>query len=495
MITAKCWSWRTGRRGGVLRGGPGGRRGTGQPLQVALALSVVVLAACSSRGTRSADLSAAAAETLPQARPPLAAEPRREKATPLADHHTHLFQRSIEQVYRPPAIPRIQLPEALARLVQEREAGWNDTSRLAGLYTAESVVFNFRTHHWIRGRKAVAEFMGSLYTRPYRLRPVNYQTHGSSGHVAGYYTRGDGPEEKIFGNFLLALERGQDAEWRISAETPAFAAPNYPDPFTADRLIALLDVAGIRRATVLSTAYWFGSGSGPAEAGEYEKVRAETDWVAQQVSRFPDRLVGFCSFNPLKDYALQALEYCASKPNIKGLKQHFGDSRVDLKNPEHVARVRRVWRAANELGIAIVVDLMTPDPTYGREHSEIFLQEIVSSAPDIPIQIAHLAGSGPGYNKDEAFAVFAEAASAGDPRMKNVYADVATVITTWQPPEELALIARRLRQFGIERVLYGSDHPASSIFTPDAGWLFFRRLPLSEDEFSVIANNLAPYMR
>jgi uncharacterized protein len=44
-------------------------------------------------------------------------------------------------------------------------------------------------------------------------------------------------------------------------------------------------------------------------------------------------------------------------------------------------------------------------------------------------------------------------------------------------------------------VLYGSDYPASSDITPDAGWLYFRRLPLSENEFSAIANNVAPYMR
>jgi predicted TIM-barrel fold metal-dependent hydrolase len=244
---------------------------------------------------------------------------------------------------------------------------------------------------------------------------------------------------------------------------------------------------------VLSTAYWFGSGSGPAQPGEYEKVRAETEWVAGQVARHPDRLVGLCSFNPLKNYALDALEQCAANPHIRGLKQHFGDAHVDLRNPEHLARVERVFRAANRHRLPIVVDVRTSDPAYGAEHSRIFLDRLVAAAPDVSIQIAHLAGSGPGYNSDEAFAVFAEAAAAGDPRMRNVYTDVATVVTQHQEAPELALIARRLRQFGLERVLYGSDHPASTEITPEMGWVYFRRLPLTDAEFRLIADNLAPY--
>ncbi len=42
---------------------------------------------------------------------------------------------------------------------------------------------------------------------------------------------------------------------------------------------------------------------------EYDKVRAENAWAAQQVPRCPDRLVGFFSFNPLKGYALGKLQH------------------------------------------------------------------------------------------------------------------------------------------------------------------------------------------
>ena len=415
---------------------------------------------------------------------------------PAADHHVHLFDRdAIGRVYRPPLIPDIRLPDALAGLLRAREAGWNDTLALANLYTDSSVVLDPRGRRWIRGRGPVAVYIGTLYGGAYRIAPTAYSVEGSSGHIAGYFTGAEGDPPRIFGYVHLSLQRGADGAWRIASESAAFGGPRYPDPFTATQLIARLDAAGIRRGTVLSTAYWFGSGAGAAEPGEYEKVQAETEWVAGQVAQFPERLVGFCSFNPLKDYALDALARCARTPHIRGLKQHFGDGGVDLRNPEHLERALRVFRAANEHRLPIVVDLRTQDPAYGAEHSRIFLERLVAAAPDIPIQIAHLAGSGPGYNSDEAFAVFAEAAAAGDPRMRNVYTDVATVITADQPADELALIARRLRQFGVERVLYGSDYPASLEITPEMGWTYFRRLPLSDEEFRTIAHNLAPYMR
>jgi predicted TIM-barrel fold metal-dependent hydrolase len=283
--------------------------------------------------------------------------------------------------------------------------------------------------------------------------------------------------------------------WRIAAETAQFPGPRAPEEVPAEQLIAELDAAGIQRAAVLSTAYWFASaGATPAET-DYAQLRAENDWVGEQVARFPTRLVGFCSFNPLREYALQELGRCAANPHLKGVKLHFGDSRVDLRDAGHLEAVRAVFRAANEHRLPIVAHLMTPDTSYGGEHSEIFLRELVTAAPDIPIQIAHMAGSGPGYNSDAAFAVFAQAAAAGDPRMKNVYTDVATVVTLDQPAETLALIARRIREFGVERVLYASDTPASPEYTRDLGWLYFTRLPLTLDELRAIANNVAPYLR
>ena len=72
---------------------------------------------------------------------------------------------------------------------------------------------------------------------------------------------------------------------------------------------------------------------------------ADNDWAAQ-VAQFPERLVGFCGVNPLKDYAIEEVARCAKNPNLRrGLKLHFGPAVIDYQNPAHIRR--RVFQAAN----------------------------------------------------------------------------------------------------------------------------------------------------
>ena len=108
--------------------------------------------------------------------------------------------------------------------------------------------------------------------------------------------------------------------------SPALATVIKGTPISAAELVQHLDEARIKRAVVLSTAYSF---SNPARKipNDYELVRADNDWTAEQVARYPDRLIGFCGLNPLKDYALGELARCAKNPNLaRGLKLHFGNS-------------------------------------------------------------------------------------------------------------------------------------------------------------------------
>jgi len=412
--------------------------------------------------------------------------------TPLADHHQHLLSPASAKLANDPQLPAVALPGDLDRLLRAVEKGWNDKQALAPLLTEDSVVFDWLDPHWIKGRDEVTTYLSRLFARPYRVTPISYGIDGSAGHVAAYFTRGEGPAAKHFGQALLAVRKGADGLWRIAAETATFPGPTVRETRTADDLIAALDEAGIRRAAVLSAAYWFGSPlMRKAEGDEYANVRAENDWNAQQAARYPDRLVVFCSVNPLKDYALQEIDRCAKIPLVKGLKLHFGNSGVDVRNPEHVEKLRKVFAAVNGHHMAIVAHLWTLDKRYGSEDARIFLTKLLPAAPDVPVQIAHFAGGGPGYT-DEALAVYADAIAAGDPRTKNLYFDVATVADE-QSAETLKTFARRIRQVGLQRVLFGTDLGPPM---PRQSWLIFRTtVPLTDDEFKTIAGNVAPYFR
>ena len=281
----------------------------------------------------------------------------------------------------------------------------------------------------------------------------------------------------------------------VSATPPV--APRKPR--TAADLIAQLDAASIRRAVVLSAAYIFEQPSRNVDVAA-EKVRRDNDWTSRQVAQFPDRLVGFCGLNPLKDYALEELARCAADPHLRrGLKLHFGNSVVDYHNPGHIAQVRRVFRAANDHRMTIVVHAhasVTQKLPYGRDEALIFLNELMPEAPDVVVQVAHLAGAGPWQDEgsQQAFAVFADAVAKRDPRTRLLYFDV-TALEAAATPDTAQRWAAMIRQVGTSRIVFGSDATTPNV-TPGDAWVMLRRLlPLTDDEFRAIAANLAPYLQ
>lgn len=288
--------------------------------------------------------------------------------------------------------------------------------------------------------------------------------------------------------------------------SPAFAALLTSEgkpfqPLTARDLVAMLDAAGIRQAVVLSAAYAWGS---PARSigGEYAKVRAENDWNAAQAARYPGRLRAFCSFNPLQEYALDELARCAASPGLeRGIKLHFGNSDVQLDNPAHLERLREVFRAANAHRMAIVLHMrasVSNQRPYGAAQARIFVEQLLPMAPDVPVQVAHLAGAGPGYDDpaaDSVMAVLAEAVERHDARTRNLWFDVASLADDGISPQDAARLVRRIRQVGAGRILYGSDAAAGANLHPREGWAAFRRLPLTDAEFARIADNVAPYLQ
>jgi predicted TIM-barrel fold metal-dependent hydrolase len=306
--------------------------------------------------------------------------------------------------------------------------------------------------------------------------------------------------------FLLGTQSAQTPitdyhQHLFSPEAGALVSGKPDSPgISARDLIALLDAAGIQRALVLSMAYTWGKASRAPVENEYEHVKAENDWTAKQVAQYPNRLRAFCSFNPLKPYALDELKRCSKDPQLHyGLKLHFGNSDVDLDNANDVAQVKKIFQTANGYHMPILVHLHTSfdmKRKYGADEARVFLNELLSAAPDVPVQIAHLAGAG-GFDAatDAALSVFTDAITRHDARMKNVWFDVTVVVRSNTSADELQKIAARIRQIGVERVLYGSDAATNPAAYPKAGWAAFQRLPLTSDEFRVIANNVTPYMR
>ena len=274
------------------------------------------------------------------------------------------------------------------------------------------------------------------------------------------------------------------------------AAVALPDPgaepiaeeVDAEDLIRQMNVDGVRRALVVSNAYYFDSSRQAQDAAAHARVRSENDWTAQQAARYPDRLLPFCSFNPLADYALSELERCSRNRSFRGIKLHFQMSGVDLRNRYHVERVQAVFSRINELRLPIIGHFQTVDP-YGAQQAQTLVRNVFTHAPDVPILVAHLWGGGP--FRPDALNILAAAVSGDTPLLPNLYFELAQVGLVLENSDDGGEIAaRHIRRIGLNRIFYGSDGPPGEL------WRDFRReVPLTMDEFRTISQNVAPFMR
>ena len=417
---------------------------------------------------------------------------------PIGNYHGHLVSEASAKLLVLPPQPSVDLPPEIDRVIREWERATKsaDARAFAALFTEDGLMS--QPNGWIRGRDAIRSAAGDIPAADLRVRAHQFAAEDSVATVTGSLSDTSSSSVRDVARVTFTLRRAIGG-WLITsflrANRPA-PTPSSGAPFTAAQLIEQLDSARIQKALVLSVAYWFGSTLMPGAerlpiSDEYAKVRAENDWVASEAAKYPKRLFAFCSLHPLKSYAVEEIERCGKDAGIHGLKLHLANSSVDLRKPDDVQQLRRVFRAANEQRLPIVVHMRPRLRPYGKEDAEIFLREVLPEAPNVPIQIAHLVGWG-GYDDaaDQAGAVFSDEIAKNDPATKNLYFDITTIVFPGQPAELQQRIAQRIRQLGVRRVVYGSD-----LGDPQRGWAdVLRFIPLTQSEFAIIAGNETPYL-
>ena len=418
---------------------------------------------------------------------------------PNVDAHVHINSLMYAQNNFPPILPTVQLPPEISRLIGDLGKGWGSKSALAPLFTENSISIKSDMNNWVQGRDNVAGFWSQVFSQEFRVIPVTYRTQGSLAYLMGYIANAadKNGQPDYLGTTILILEKENDGQWRIANLSTRGGSPRLQRSVTAEQYLAELEAAGIQRANILSAAFVF-AGSPELQPDEAAKVREENDWNAQQAARYPARLTAFCSFNPLKPYALAETESCGRDKRIKGLKFHFSDSRVDLTNPEHLQKVRAVFELANRYRLAITVHIRTSDSAYDpRAAATIFLNQLLPLVPEVPVQIAHMAGdAGFGAQSQAAFDVLATAIEAKDPRTRKLYFDGSGVIAVGRPQseEDLRTVAAAMRRVGLDRILFGSDRHAPNNSPPAASWkAWLDKLPFTEAEFRDIADNVVQY--
>jgi predicted TIM-barrel fold metal-dependent hydrolase len=170
------------------------------------------------------------------------------------------------------------------------------------------------------------------------------------------------------------------------------------------------------------------------------------DYILESISRYPKRLIGFCSVVPSAgDAALQEVERCI-KGGIKGIGELRPDIHFINKSQLEIARPLVEMIIKNN----IIMLTHTSDPVghqypgKGKATPDI-LYALAMKFPDLKLVCAHWGGGLPFY------ALMPEVKAA----LKNVYFDTAIspFLYTSQVYEQV------IQLVGADKILFGTDYP------------------------------------
>jgi len=204
---------------------------------------------------------------------------------------------------------------------------------------------------------------------------------------------------------------------------------------TADELIASMDEGGVDISVILNIGWT-----------THELCVETNDYIIDSVSRYPQRLVGFCAVQPQSPKAAVAeIERCA-KAGIRGVGEMRPDIQLfDLGDEVVMEPMVEVLKKHQ-----LVLLLHASEPV-GHDYpgkggiTPDMLYPFITSFPDLTIVCAHWGGGMPFY------ALMPEVKQA----ISNVYFDTAASPFLYTPE----VYNQVIQLVGADKILFGSDYP------------------------------------
>jgi uncharacterized protein len=172
-------------------------------------------------------------------------------------------------------------------------------------------------------------------------------------------------------------------------------------------------------------------------------VLVPNEYVAEYVSRHPEKLIGFCSVDPQDPDAVDQLDDAVQRLKLRGLK--MGPIYQNVAPTD--SRFRRLMGRAEELGIPVLIHQGT---TFCSNVSleianPVQLQPLALEFPRLRIVIAHLGH--PWIN--ETLVLIR--------KNRNMYSDISALY--YRPWQFYNALVSAMEYGVLERLLFGSDYP------------------------------------
>lgn len=261
----------------------------------------------------------------------------------------------------------------------------------------------------------------------------------------------------------------------------------------ADALRAL-DEAGIEQGVLLSVAYAFASPFAKEDAGDIARhTRLENEYNVAAALSSNGRLKAFVGVNPLAAGAMDELRYWAQRDGVTGAKLQLGNSGYDPASDRDIATLAQFFAEAAKANLPVVIHARS-SKSHTPADVRRFIDEVLSRAAHLPIQLAHASGGG---GLDEALlsglSVYADAIARKALGTERLVFDLSVVVVDDKTDRQLAnRLAELIRSIGLKRFVMASDWP--SVLTPvEHNELLESQLPLTFEEWKIILANRAPY--
>ena len=232
---------------------------------------------------------------------------------------------------------------------------------------------------------------------------------------------------------------------------------------TADELIASMDRTGVDVSVVLNIGWT-----------THELCVETNDYILESITRYPDRLFGFCSVQPQSlEAALDEIERCA-RGGIKGVGEIRPDMQLfDLRDEEVMKPFVDMVKKHNLIMLTHASEPVGHIyPGKGAVTPEVLFPFIAGNL-DLTIVCSHWGGGLPFY------ALMPEVKKA----MANVYFDTAASPLLYSP----RVYEQVVQLVGTDRILFGSDYP---LLEQGRGLKEIKSSNLSEDTIKqILAGN------
>lgn len=243
-------------------------------------------------------------------------------------------------------------------------------------------------------------------------------------------------------------------------------------------LVARLDDANVQKAVVLSAGFM----AFLDDAGRSH----ENDFVAQEVKRYPDRLIGFCGIHPGSEDAISEMRRCLALAGMVGVKLQFEGSQLDMDEESHVAALSAVFDEVVEQDVPVLMHVTDPAGLPLSSKGLANVSRVLDEHPEARVVHAHCAGN----TDDQSIELWLRVNGSG--YRENAFVDVSACLEYFRsaPLATRELMVWRLRNWGIERVLFGSDYlyfmpeatPAETLDT-------LTQYPFTQEELDTILHN------